>query len=137
HEYDRRLREVSSEDPDASRVRALRRDLEQLRALRAFAEPILTLMADWPSSQSWGSWLTSLEHLAPRVITKPERVLRVLREMAPLSAIGPVTLREVRDVLTPRLSTLTHEPPRRRHGRVFVGTPTAARGRSFRTVFVP
>jgi ATP-dependent helicase/nuclease subunit B len=71
------------------------------------------------------------------VIAKPERVLRMLRELAPLSAIGPVSLREVRDVLTPRLSTLTHEPPRRRHGRVFVGTPGAARGRSFRVVFVP
>ena len=71
------------------------------------------------------------------MIAKPERVLRMLRELAPLSAIGPVTLREVRDVLTPRLSTLTHEPPRRRHGRVFVGTPAAARGRSFRVVFVP
>jgi ATP-dependent helicase/nuclease subunit B len=71
------------------------------------------------------------------VITKPERVLRMLRELAPLSAIGPVTLREVRDVLTPRLSTLTHEPPRRRQGRVFIGTPNAARGRSFKVVFVP
>jgi hypothetical protein len=137
HEYDRRVREASKEDPDASRVRALRRDLEQLRALRAFAEPVLTEMAEWPSSQSWGSWLKSLEQLTPRVIAKPERVLRVLRELAPLSAIGPVTLREVRDVLTPRLSTLTHEPPRRRQGRVFVGTPSAARGRSFRVVFVP
>jgi RecB family exonuclease len=46
-------------------------------------------------------------------------------------------LREVRDVLTPRLSTLTHEPPRRRHGRVFIGTPAAARGRTFRVVFIP
>jgi hypothetical protein len=137
HEYDRRLREATSEDPEASRVRALRRDLEQLRALRAFAEPILTAIADWPVSQLWGSWLLALEQLAPRVIAKPERVLRVLRELAPLSAIGPVTLREVRDVLTPRLSTLTHEPPRRRQGRVFVGTPGAARGRSFRVVFVP
>ena len=43
----------------------------------------------------------------------------------------------MRDVLTPRLSTLTHDPPRRRHGRVFVGTPAAARGRTFRVVFVP
>ena len=90
-----------------------------------------------PSSQVWGDWLSALERLAPRVIAKPERVLRMLRELAPLSAIGPVSLREVRDVLTPRLSTLTHEPPRRRHGRVFVGTPSAARGRSFRVVFVP
>jgi ATP-dependent helicase/nuclease subunit B len=137
HEYDRRIREASSEDPDASRVRALVRDREQLRALRAFAEPILAEMSDWPAVQSWGDWLRALERLAPRVIAKPERVQRMLRELAPLSAIGPVSLREVRDVLTPRLSTLTHEPPRRRHGRVFVGTPAAARGRSFRVVFVP
>jgi len=137
HEYDRRVREASSEDPDASRVRALMRDRDQLRALRSFAEPVLSDMSDWASSQPWGAWLSALERLAPRVITKPERVLRVLRELVPLSAVGPVTLREVRDVLTPRLSTLMHEPPRRRHGRVFVGTPTAARGRSFRIVFVP
>jgi ATP-dependent helicase/nuclease subunit B len=137
HEYDRRVREASSEDPEASRVRALMRDRDQLRALRAFAEPILAEMADWPESQSWGDWLIALERLAPRVIAKPERVVRVLRELAPLSSIGPVSLREVRDVLTPRLSTLTHEPPRRREGRVFVGTPAAARGRSFKVVFVP
>lgn len=137
YEYDRRVREAASEDPDASLVRALTRDREQLRALRAFAEPILAEMADWPESQKWGDWLSALERLAPRVIAKPERVLRVLRELAPLSAIGPVHLREVRDVLTPRLSTLTHEPPRRRHGRVFVGTPGAARGRAFSVVFVP
>jgi ATP-dependent helicase/nuclease subunit B len=137
HEYDRRVREASSEDPEASRVRALVRDREQLRALRSFAEPILAEMADWPPAQNWGDWLSALERLAPRVIAKPERVVRMLRELAPLSGIGPVTLREVRDVLTPRLSTLTHEPPRRRHGRVFIGTPTSARGRSFRVVFVP
>ena len=111
YEYDRRLREAASEDPDASMVRALTRDREQLRALRAFAEPVLAEMAEWPEAQRWGDWLSALERLAPRVIAKPERVLRVLRELAPLSAIGPVRLREVRDVLTPRLSTLTHEPP--------------------------
>ena len=137
YEYDRRLREAGSEDPDASIVRALMRDREQLRALRAFAEPVLGEIAEWPDAQRWGDWLAALERLAPRVIAKPERVLRVLRELAPLSAIGPVRLREVRDVLTPRLSTLTHEPPRRRQGRVFVGTPSAARGRTFTVVFVP
>ncbi len=137
HEYARRIREASSEDPEASRVRGLIRDREQLRALRSFAEPILAEIADWPRLQSWGDWLNALERLAPRVLAKPERVVRVLRELAPLAAIGPVSLREVRDVLTPRLTTLTHEPPRRRHGRVFVGTPSAARGRSFKVVFVP
>ena len=137
HEYERRLREASKDDPEAPQVRALMRDREQLQALRHFAEPILTEMAEWPAEQSWGDWLDHLQRLAPRVVGRPERVLRVLQELSPLSAVGPVSLREVRDVLTPRLSTLTHEPPRRRHGRVFVGTPAAARGRTFRVVFVP
>ena len=137
NEYDRRLREATSDDPDASRARAIRRDREQLQALRSFAEPVLAEMSSWPPAQSWGDWIDALRRLAPRVIAQPARVLRVLQELGPLSAIGPVHLREVRDVLTPRLSTLTHEPPRRRHGRVFVGTPHASRGRSFRVVFVP
>ncbi len=137
HEYERRLREATSDDPEASRARAIARDREQLRALRAFAEPVLAEMAEWPAEQVWGEWLDAIRRLAPRVIAQPARVLRLLQELAPLSAIGPVRLREVRDVLTPRLSSLTHEPPRRRHGRVFVGTPHAARGRSFRVVFVP
>jgi DNA-binding transcriptional regulator YdaS (Cro superfamily) len=137
HEYDRRIREASRRIRKHPRVRALVRDREQLRALRSFAEPILSEMSEWPSTQPWGSWLAALERLAPRVIAKPERVLRLLRELSPLSAIGPVTLREVRDVLTPRLSTLTHEPRADRQGRVFVGTPTAARGRAFKVVFVP
>ncbi|MDP2054683.1 MAG: hypothetical protein Q8L75_13680, partial [Acidobacteriota bacterium] len=98
HEYDRRVREAGSEDPDASRVRALVRDREQLRALRSFAEPILAEMAEWLPSQSWGAWLSAIKRLAPRVLAKPERVVRVLRELAPLSAVGPVSLREVRDV---------------------------------------
>ena len=86
----------------------------------------------------WGEWLERLEPLAPRVLRQPARVLRVLATSCVRSAaIGPVSLREVREVLSPRLLTLTHEPPRRRHGRVFVGTPASARGRSFDVVFVP
>jgi ATP-dependent helicase/nuclease subunit B len=137
NEYERRLREATSDDPEASLVKALQRDREQLKALRAFAEPILTEISRWPEMQSWGQWLEMLGRLVPRVIAKPARVQRVLQELAPLSAIGPIGLREVRDVLTPRLSTLTREPPRRRHGKVFVGTPHATRGRSFEVVFVP
>ena len=64
-------------------------------------------------------------------------MLRVLAELAPLGEVGPVTLREVRDVLAQRLSLLDVEPPNRRYGRVFVGSPHQARGRSFRVVFVP
>src|SRR5256886_2460011 len=54
-----------------------------------------------------------------------------------MADIGPVTLDEARDVLHDRLVTLDWEPPARRYGRVFVGTPHQARGRSFRIVFVP
>ena len=48
--------------------------------------------------------------LAPRVLRQPARVLRVLRRWRRSAAIGPVSLDEARDVLTPRLLTLTHEP---------------------------
>lgn len=136
-DYRARLRESESEDPQSPRARALRRDVGQLASLQAFALPVLTEMAAWPAEQSWGEWLHALTRLAPRVLARPARALRVLHELSPLAAIGPVGLREVCDVLGPRLSTLTHEPPRRRFGRVFVGTPQAARGRSFRVVFVP
>ena len=54
-----------------------------------------------------------------------------------MGAIGPVTLREVRDVLSERLRTVAVEPPDSRYGRVFVGTTEQARGRVFRVVFVP
>jgi hypothetical protein len=46
-------------------------------------------------------------------------------------------LAEVRDVLADRLMSLEVEPPANRYGRVFVGSPHQARGRSFRIVFVP
>jgi hypothetical protein len=137
-EYERRLEEIASDEPESPRIAAIRRDVDQLDHLATFALPLVREMAEWPrSGAAWGEWLTALEALAPRVLRQPARVLRVLRELAPLADVGPIALREVRQVLTPRLLTLTHEPPRRRHGRVFVGTPHAARGRVFRVVFVP
>ena len=54
-----------------------------------------------------------------------------------MAAVGPIDLDEARRVLSDRLLTLQSEPPLRRFGRVFVGTPEQARGRSFRVVFVP
>ena len=54
-----------------------------------------------------------------------------------MADVGPVTLEEARDVLHDRLVTLDWDPPARRYGRLFVGTPHQARGRSFRVVFVP
>ena len=136
-EYDVRLRELSEEDPDSPRIAALRRDCQQLTHLEEVALPIVETLDAWRDSAPWSVWLDRLKALAPRVLRQPARVLRVLGELAPLGNVGPVALKEVRDVLLNRLRTLTHEPPRRRHGRVFVGTCHAARGRSFRVVFVP
>jgi ATP-dependent helicase/nuclease subunit B len=137
NEYALRLRELGDEDEDSPRIAALERDVDELAHLEDFALPIVTVLNDWREARTWGDWLAAFEALVPRVLRQPARVLRVLAEMAPLGAIGPVSLREVREVLTPRLLTLTHEPSRRRHGRVFVGAPSSARGRSFRVVFVP
>ena len=66
-----------------------------------------------------------------------ESVLDVLASLRPMASVGPVTLEEARDVLRGRLVTLDWPPPLRRYGRVFVGTPHQARGRTFRVVFVP
>ena len=137
HEYALRLRELSDEDADSPRIAAVMRDRDELAHLEAFALPIVEVLDDWQTPRPWADWLQAFEALAPRVLRRPARVRRVLAELAPLGSIGPVSLAEVRDVLTPRLLTLTHEPSRRRHGAVFVGTPAAARGRSFRVVFVP
>ena len=64
-------------------------------------------------------------------------MLQTLADLRPMAAVGPVSLEEARDVLHDRLVTLDWEPPARRYGRVFVGTPHQARGRAFRVVFVP
>jgi RecB family exonuclease len=54
-----------------------------------------------------------------------------------MSDIGPVSLDEARDVVAERLLAVEIDPPRHRYGRVFVGGPHQARGRTFRVVFVP
>jgi CRISPR/Cas system-associated exonuclease Cas4 (RecB family) len=136
-EYERRMRELADEDQDSPRLRALARDRDELRHLESFALPIVGTLATWRRARRWGEWLAAFEALVPRVLRQPARVQRVLAEMAPLASVGPVSLREVRDVLAARLLSTTHEPPRRRAGRVLVGTPQAARGRRFRVVFVP
>ena len=137
NEYDRRWRELADEDRDSPRLKALERDREQLGHLESFALPVVGALDTWRTPRTWADWILEFATLVPQVLRQPARVARVLAEMTPLGNVGPVTLREVRDVLTPRLLTLTHEPPRRRHGRVFIGTPQAARGRAFAVVFVP
>ena len=103
---------------------------EQLEHLRAFALPIVEELAAWPAQATWGEWLDAFEALAPRVLRTPAHVLRVLADLRPMADVGPIDLDEARRVLADRLLTLESEPPARRFGRVFVGTPQQARGRS-------
>jgi ATP-dependent helicase/DNAse subunit B len=90
-----------------------------------------------PSGGTWHDWLDSLERLAAMSLRHPEPVLSVLAELRPMSAIGPIHIDEVREVLTHRLTVLRVETAERRYGRVFVGTIPEAAGLSFHTVFVP
>jgi ATP-dependent helicase/nuclease subunit B len=132
-----RIREESREDPESPVVARLGRDLRNLEHLRAFALPVIDILGSWPAAATWGEWLDHFAALVPQVLRHPAEVLRVLGELRPMAAIGPVALDEVRDVLAERLLALQREPPRSRFGAVFIGSPHQARGRAFRVVFVP
>ncbi len=136
-EFEKKLAEVRREDPDSGRARHLRRDLANLAHLEAFALPVIDLLAEWPAQASWGEWLERFNRLAARALKRPSRVLQLLAELRPMAAVTGVDLEEASRVLHDRLATLDWEPPARRYGRVFVGTPQQARGRTFRVVFVP
>ena len=136
-DYRFRRDELRRDEPDSPRLARLERDLRDLAHLRAFALPLIDTLAEWPERATWGEWLDRLATLAVRAVDKPERVLRVLADLRPMADVGPVTLEEARDVLHDRLVELDWDPPARRYGRVFVGTPHQARGRVFRVVFVP
>ena len=128
--YRLRLKDAKREDAQSPRVRGIERDLSQLEHLRAFALPLIDEFDAWPETATWGEWLDRLEALVPRVIRQPLVVQRVLAELRPMAAVGPVSLREVREVLSDRLRTVAVEPPPSRYGRVFVGTADEARGTS-------
>ena len=137
-ELDRQIAEATREDAgDGGRVSGLEQVREQLQHLHEFALPIVERLAAWPRQATWGEWLDHFEALAPLVLRMPAYVLRVLADLRPMADVGPVDLDEARRVLSDRLLTVESEPPARRFGRVFVGTPQQARGRSFRVVFVP
>ena len=132
-----RIGVLRGEEPESPRIALIERQLRDLDHLRRFALPVIALLDDLPQHAVWGEWLDALEALAPRVLRFPERVLSILAELRPLSAVGPVTLTEVRESLSTHLLELHIEPPRNRFGRVFVGLPEDLRGRSFAVVFVP
>jgi ATP-dependent helicase/nuclease subunit B len=136
-DYTLRIAALKREEPESARIPAFERDLKNLGHLRQFALPIVDLLAQWPDAASWGAWLDRFVDLAGRSLRRPDRVLDVLASLRPMASVGPVTIEEVRDVLRDRLVTLDWPPLLRRYGRVFIGTPHQARGRTFRVVFVP
>jgi hypothetical protein len=132
-----RIAELKREEPESARIARFERDLRNLAHLRQFALPIVDRLADWPDEAMWGEWIERFSDLAGQALRRPARVLQTLAALRPMADVGPVTIDEARDVLHDRLVNLDWEPPLRRYGRLFVGTPLQARGRTFRVVFVP
>ena len=136
-EVELQLRDLQPRDGDDPRIAALQQQVTQLQHLRAFALPVIERLAEWPPEALWGEWLDRFEALARGVLRTPAHVLRVLADLRAMASVGPVDLDEARRVLAERLLTVEAAPPGRRFGRVYVGMPHQARGRSFRVVFVP
>jgi len=131
------LRLKSLERDDAGRREYVERKLDQLRELERFALPLVDLLDTLPREAVWREWINALANLSRAALRKPEPVLAVLAEFEPMGDVGPLTLEEVAEVLSERLSFLRVEPPQRRYGRVFIGSIDEARGREFRIVFLP
>jgi CRISPR/Cas system-associated exonuclease Cas4 (RecB family) len=136
-DYEYRIGELQRDEPESPRVARFVRDLRNLSHLRQFALPIIEGLTAWPERATWGQWLDRFSALAESALVRPDRVLRLLAELRPMADVGPVTIEEARDVLHDRLVALDWDPPARRYGRLFVGTPHQARGRTFRVAFVP
>ena len=134
-EFRVQLRELDKES-DSDRAH-LERQLRLLRNLEDFALPLVERLAALPDRAAWGEWLDQLSGLAQAALRRPESVLSVLSELQAMSDVGPVDLDQVTGVLSDRLRFLRRDPPVLRYGRVFVGTPEEARGRSFAVVFLP
>src|SRR5262245_54024938 len=137
HECELQRRELVRTEPESGRIAQLERKIDDLNHLAAFALPIMRTLAAWPVQATWAEWLDLFDALAPRVLLRPDRVLRVFADLRPMGAVGPVTLDEAARVLANRLSTVEADAPLRRYGRVLVGSPSQLRGRSFDVVFVP
>jgi len=125
-------------DPDNPVTVRIERDIEALDRLRSYALPLLTdLEALSTLVADWGTWLDRLSALATRALRRPERVLSVLAELAPMSEVPMVDLTEVRLILERRLTELVVRPSERPFGRVYLAPVDQVRGLSFDVVFVP
>jgi ATP-dependent helicase/nuclease subunit B len=134
-EFQSQLRDLEKEDE--THLAHIQRRIQQLVRLEHFALPLIDALGSLPAAERWGVWLDRLAALAQMALRRPQTVLAVLSELDAMSEVGPASLDEVYDVLSERLGFLRSEPPKRRYGRVFVGSIDEARGRSFDAVFLP
>ena len=137
HECELHQHELTRTEPGSPRIDQIGRKIEDIHQLAVFALPLMRTLGSWPARATWGEWLERFESLAARVLRRPDRVLRVLADLSPMAAIGPIGLDEASEVLAYRLSSIEAEPPARRYGRLLVTTPAQLRGRRFDVVFVP
>ena len=71
---------------------ALRGASTASRRWRDFALPVIGKLAALPERATWGEWIAALSDLAESTLREPERVVELLEELEPMSAIGPVEL---------------------------------------------
>ena len=136
-EHSLTLARADDDGDSEDRAAHLDRKLAALASLRAFAMPLLELLAELPGETLWGQWIEALSVLASRALRQPQRVLQLLAELEPMATVGPVSLGEVQRLLSGRLTELVARAGRADAGRIFVGSVDEARGRSFDVVFVP
>lgn len=136
-EFEIRQQLTQLDDDDERRRDSRERRLKQLRNLRQFALPLIGHLDALPKQASWSIWIDRLTELAETAIRKPDSIVALLRELRPMSQIGPVTLAEVYRVLEERLRFIRRDSADRRYGRVFAGSPDDARARHFAVVFLP
>jgi CRISPR/Cas system-associated exonuclease Cas4 (RecB family) len=134
-ELDLRLLEI--EDQESVEAERVRRERNDLLHLKNFALPLIETLDARPDEASWGIWIDWLERLASTSIASPEGVLALLKELRPMASVGPVSILEVREVLSQRLTELPQRPSGDRYGKVWVAPIEAARGMSFEMVLAP
>ena len=78
--------ELQRTEPESPRIDQLARKIEDVRQLEAFALPIIRALAAWPAQATWAEWLDAFAALAPRILRRPDRVLRVFADLRPMGA---------------------------------------------------
>ena len=128
-DYDRETRE--------ERKQYKASDIAALESLRGFAVPLMERLAALPERALWGEWLSALEDLSTHSLNWPRTINDSLDELAPLAALGPVSLAEVIRTLERLIADYRDDAGEPRYGKLFVSSIEGARGMHFRLVFIP